>query len=73
MNITEIMNNIHKNNAEAEVFEILSEWMIRDRKEWMHEAITKKATINVINKIANGNSNKNAAIEGIKNLCSEDE
>lgn len=71
MTITEILNVIHKERVELEIFKALSEWMIEDRAAWIDEAMDQKATIRAIGKIAN--ENKNEAIEGIKNLCSEDE
>ena len=51
---------------EVEIFEALSEWMIKDR------AMNQKAIVRAVGKIANENPNKNEAIEGIKNLCSDD-
>lgn len=71
MTITEILNIIHKERVELEVFESLSKWMIKDRSAWIDEAMEQKAIVRAIGKIANENSNKNEAIEGIKNLCSE--
>ena len=73
MTITEILNIIHKERVELKIFEALSEWMIKDRAAWIDEAMEQKAIIRAIGKIINGNSNKNEAIEGIKNLCSDDE
>lgn len=73
MTITEILSIIHKERVELEIFEALSEWMIEDRAAWIDEAMEQKAIVRAIGKIANENSNKNEAIEGIKNLCSDDE
>ena len=73
MTITEILNIIHKERVELEIFEALSKWMIQDRSSWIDEAMEQKAIVRAIGKIANENKNKNEAIEGIKNLCSDDE
>lgn len=72
MTITEILNAIHEERVELEIFQALSSWMVEDRSAWIDKAMEKKAIIRAINKIANGNSNKNEVIEGIKNLCGED-
>ena len=72
MTITEILHEIHKERVELEIFEALSEWMIKDRASWIDEAMEKKAIVRAIGKIANENKNKSKAIEGIKNLCEED-
>jgi len=71
MTITEILNIIHKERVELEIFQALSLWMVEDRSAWIDEAMEQKAIVRAINKIANGNPNKNEAIEGIKNLCDE--
>ena len=73
MTITEILNAIHKERVELEIFQALSSWMIEDRSAWIDEAMEQKSIVRAIGKIANENSNKNEAIEGIRNLCSDDE
>ena len=73
MTITEILNIIHKERVELAIFKALSEWMIEDRAAWIDEAMDQKAIVRAVGKIANENPNKNEAIEGIKNLCSDDE
>lgn len=73
MTITEILNTIHEERVELEIFQALSEWMIKDRAAWIDEAMEQKAVVRAIGKIANKNPNKNEAIEGIKNLCNDDE
>ena len=73
MTITEILNVIHKERVEVEILQALSEWMIKDRSAWIVKAMEQKATVRAISKIANENPNKNEAIEGIRNLCSDDE
>ena len=35
MTITEILNTIHTERVEVEILQALSEWMIKDRSEWM--------------------------------------
>ena len=72
MTITEILNIIHNERMELEIFQALSEWMIKDRAAWIDEAMDQKAIIRAVGKIANKNPNKNEAIEGIKNLCSDE-
>lgn len=69
MTITEIMNEIHKERVELEIFEALSQWMIDDRRDWTERAMDAEATVKAIGKIAKENSNKNDAIDGIINLC----
>ena len=71
MTITEIMNTIHKERVELEVFELLTQWMIEDRASWIDEAMEQRAVIRAISKIAD-NPNKKEAITGIKNLCMDE-
>ena len=73
MTITEILNIIHKERVELEIFEALSEWMIKDRSSWIDEAMEQQSVISAINKIAKENKNKKEAIEGIIALSEEDE
>lgn len=73
MTITEILNIIHKERVELEIFQALSEWMIKDRSAWIVKAMEQKAIVRAVGKIANENPNKNEAIEGIINICSNDE
>lgn len=73
MTIAEILNVIHEERVEVEILQALSEWMIKDRSAWIVKAMEQKATVRAIGKIANENKNKNEAIEGIKNLCSEEQ
>lgn len=70
MTLTEILNVIHKERVELEIFEALSKWMVEDRSAWIDEAMEQKAIIRAIGKIADENPNRKEAIEGIKNLCS---
>lgn len=71
MSITEILNIIHKERVELEVFQCLSDWMVNDRASWIDEAMEQKAVIRAISKIVD-NPNKNEAITGIKNLCMDE-
>lgn len=74
MSITEIINIIHQQSVENEVFELLTQWMIEDRYNKMKELSESKATIRAINKIATQNKNTKQAIDGIISLSgSEDE
>lgn len=73
MTISEVLNVIHHERIELEVFEALTRWMIDDRAFWIDEAMEGKAIINAIGKVAENNSNKTDAIEGIKNLCRSEE
>lgn len=72
MTTTEILNIIHEEKAESAIFEALSKWIVNDRSTLIDEVMGQKATIRAIGKIANGNSNKGEAIEGILNLCSDE-
>lgn len=73
MTITEVLNIIHKERIELEIFEALSEWMIKDRSSWIDKAMEQQSVISAINKIAKENKNKKEAIEGIIALSEEDE
>ena len=69
MTITEILNIIHEERVELEVFEALSKWMINDRAEWTNRAMDAEATIRAVGKIAKGNENAKNAIKGIVDIC----
>ena len=73
MTVTEILSVIHKERVELEIFKALSAWMVEDRSAWIDEAMEQKAIVRAISKIANENKNKNEAINGIINLCSNEE
>lgn len=68
MNATEIINIIHKQGVENEVFELLTQWMIEDRYNKMMKIRENEATIRTINKIATQNKNVKQAIDGIISL-----
>ena len=68
MTVTEIMNTIHEQGVENEVFELLTQWMIEDRYNKMVKIGENEATIRAINKIATQNKNAKQAIDGIINL-----
>lgn len=68
MTITEIINIIHQQGVENEVFELLTQWMIEDRYNKMKKLGESEATIRAINKIATQNKNTKQAIDGIINL-----
>ena len=68
MTITEIINIIHKERVELEVFQYLSDWMVDDRASWIDEAMEQRAVVRVIHKIATQNKNAKHAIDGIISL-----
>lgn len=68
MNVTEIVNIIHEQGVENEVFELLTQWMIEDRYNKMVKIGENEATIRAINKIATQNKNLKQAIDGIISL-----
>ncbi len=69
LTISEIINAIHEGGVEVEVFQALSEWIIKDREQRFNDALSQRAVIRAIRKIAERNPNKKEAIEGIVNLC----
>lgn len=66
--ITEIINIIHQQGVENEVFELLTQWMIEDRYNKMKKIGESEAIIRAINKIATQNKNAKQAIDGIISL-----
>lgn len=68
MKVTEIMNIIHEQGVENEVFGWLSDWIIADRRNKMEKIKKDEATIRAINKIATQNKNVEQAIDGIISL-----
>lgn len=68
MTIAEIINIIHEQGVENEVFELLTQWMIEDRYNKMQMIGESKATIRAIYKIATQNKNVKRAIDGIISL-----
>ena len=68
MTITEILNIIHQQGVENEVFELLTQWMIEDRYNKMKKIGENEATIRAIHKIATQNKNAKQAIDGIISL-----
>ncbi len=73
MTITEIMNIIHQQNVENEVFELLTQWMIEDRFNKMKRISESKATLRAIHKIATQNKNTKQAINGIISLSESED
>lgn len=69
MTITEILNIIHEERVELEVFEALHKWMINDRTKWTSRAMDVEATIRAVGKMANENKNTKNAIKGIVDIC----
>ena len=68
MTVSDILNEIHNENVEVEVYRALSEWMIFDRQQNIAKLARCKSTIRAISKIANNNPNKKEALDGIINL-----
>lgn len=66
--ITEIINIIHQQGVENEVFELLTQWIIEDRYNKMKKLGNREAAIRAINKIATQNKNAKQAIAGIISL-----
>lgn len=71
MTLSEILNEIHNENMEVEVYKALSEWIMLDRQQTKVEVARCKSTIKAIGKITN-NPNKKEALNGIRNLCDSD-
>lgn len=69
MTVSDILNEIHSENVEVEIYKALSEWIILDRQQNIVELARCKSTIRAISKIANNNPNKKEALDGIINLC----
>ena len=69
MTVSDIINEIHNENVEVEIYKALSEWMMLDRQRNIVELARYKSTIRAINRIANNNPNKKEALDGIINLC----
>ena len=69
MTISDILNEIHNENVEVEIYKALSEWIMLDRQQNIVELARCKSTIRAISKIANNNPNKKEALDGIINLC----
>lgn len=68
MTVAEIINIIHEQGVENEVFELLTQWMIEDRYNKMKRIGESEATLRAINKIATQNKNLKQAIDGIISL-----
>lgn len=69
MTVADILNEIHNENVEVEIYKALSEWMMLDRQRNIVELARYKSTIRAINRIASNNPNKKEALDGIINLC----
>lgn len=73
MTVIEIINIIHENGIENEVFELLTQWMIEDRYNKMKKIGESEATIRAIHKLASQNKNLKQAINGIIILSGSEE
>lgn len=58
---------------QLEVYQELHKWFIDDRKEWINRAMESEATVRAVKNIASKVSNSKGALEGIINLCTDDE
>lgn len=72
MTITEILHEIHKERVELEVVQLLQQWLLDDRKQWIERAMENESTVRIIKKIAEKPSSPKMALKGIVNLCTED-
>lgn len=72
LTISEIINAIHEGGVEVEVFQALSEWIIKDREQRFNDVAKQRAIIKAIGKIAEQNPNKKNAIDGIRKLCGDE-
>ena len=67
MNISEILNEIHNENFEVEIYKALSEWIVLDRQRRIVEATRCKSAIRAIKKINRGKN------KDIDSLCEVEE
>lgn len=72
MTITEILEEIHKERVELEICQVLQQWLLEDRKEWINRAMEEESTIRAIRNIATKTTSPKDALKGIINLCTED-
>lgn len=73
MTITEILQEIHKERVELEICQVLQQWLMNDRKQWIDRAMDNEATVRAIHKIATRTKDPNNALKGIANLSEPDE
>ena len=69
MTITEILQEIHKERVELEVFSMLQKWLLEDRDKWIGRAMDAEATIRAVDKMAKENKNTKNVIKGIVDIC----
>lgn len=69
MTVADILNEIHSENVEVEIYKALSEWIMLDRQQNIVELVRCKSKMRAISKIAKNNPNKKEALDGIINLC----
>lgn len=72
MTITEILNIIHEERVELEIYQALQQWLLDDRKEWIAKSIESEATVRAVRDIATKTSSPKGALEGIIALCTDD-
>ena len=71
--LAEIMNAIHEQGVENEVFELLTQWMIEDRYSKMKRLAEDDGVLCAINKIAKKSKDAKQAIVDIINLSERGE
>lgn len=72
MTITEILNTIHEERVELEIYQALQQWILDDRNKWIDRATESEATVRAVKNIATRTTNLRGALEGIVALCAND-
>lgn len=71
MTTSEILEEIHQNKMELEIYLALQDWMLQDRKNWISKARESEATVRAVKKIATQTDSPKNALAGIISLCEE--
>lgn len=66
--LAEIMNAIHEQGVENEVFELLAQWMVEDRYNKMKKLAEDEGVLHAINKIAKESKDTKQAMVDIISL-----
>lgn len=72
MTVTEILEIIHRERVELEVYQALQRWLLNDRAQWIDRAMDSESTVRAIHKIATESSNPKNALQGIINLSEKE-
>lgn len=67
----QILDEIHKERVEIEVYQALQQWLLDDRIKWIDRVIESEAAVKAVKNIATKTGNPKDALKGIINLCSE--